>query len=217
MQVVKQEINRKLLHLLALLIPIGIFYIPNIPGSSSLIPITFLAFLLLGSFVIETLRFRYESIQKIYFGCFGSMLRKEEKKITTGSTYFFGAAFICSILFYDAPHISFMSLSLFILGAAGAALGGQSLGKIKIGKKTLEGSLACFFLCIAMFFLFPQIPLLLDGWKGSVPMPIILITSFSIALLELVPLKITKNLIINDNLAVPVIAGIMMERLYSFF
>jgi dolichol kinase len=35
--------------------------------------------------------------------------------------------------------------------------------------------------------------------------------------LELVPIKITKKFTINDNLAVPVIAGIIMERLYPFF
>ena len=217
MQLLKQEINRKLLHLFALLMPVGIFYVPKIPGASHFVPAIILAFLLFGSVLIETLRFRYTTIQKIYFSCFGSMLRKEEEKITTGSTYIIGAAFICSILFRNAPHISFMSLSLFILGDAVAALIGQSLGRIKIGKKSLEGSLACFFLCLAMFSLFPQIPFLLDDWKGSVPIPLILIISFSITFLELVPIKITKKFTINDNLAVPVIAGIIMERLYPFF
>lgn len=217
MQLLKHEINRKLLHLLALLMPTGIFYIPKTLDVSYLVPAIILAFLLLGSILMETLRFRVTTIQKIFLRCFGSMLRKEEEAITTGSTYFIGAAFVCSILFRNVPHIAFMSLTLFILADAIAALVGQSIGRIKIGKKSLEGSLACFFLCLGMFFLFPQIPLLLDVWDGSIPIPLILITSISITLLELIPLKITKNFTINDNLAVPVIAGLIMDRLYPFF
>jgi len=216
MSITKQELNRKLLHLLALLMPIGIFYIPVWTGVSNWIPALILFFLVLGSVIMETMRFRYPAFQKIFFLLFGSMLRKEEDEITTGSTYIIGAAFICSILFREEPHISFMSLILFILGDAGAALVGLSIGKIRIGKKSLEGSLACFIICVALFFLFPVFPLVLDAWGGMAPFPLIIITSFSITFFELVPIKISKNITINDNLIVPVIAGICLKYLYPY-
>lgn len=217
MPVTKQELNRKLLHLLALLMPVGIFYIPKLTGLSNWIPAVILFFLALGSVILETLRFRYPAVQKFFFFCFGSMLRKEEDNITTGSTYIIGSAFICSILFRETPQISFMVLTLFILGDAAAALVGQSAGRIKLGNKSLEGSSACFIVCLVLFFIFPTLPLLLDTWDGAVPLPLIFITSFAITLFELVPIKIPGNITINDNLIVPVIAGFCLKWLYPFF
>lgn len=215
MPLTKHEINRKLLHLLALLMPVGIFYLPKLPWAFDLLPATILSLMLIGSMLLERLRFKYPAIQKIYFRLFSSMLREEEKKKTTGSTYIIGGAFACSLLFYNAPHISFMSLSMFILGDALAAIVGQSIGRVKIGKKTLEGSLACFSLCLIMFFFFfPYVPLLLDAWGGRIPLPLIFIASLSVTLFELVPLKITKNISINDNLSVPVITGLVMQFTY---
>jgi dolichol kinase len=206
----KEEITRKLLHLFALLMPIGIFYLPrwSIP---EYVPAGVLAFLLSGSMIVETLRFKVPAVQKIFFKFFGSMLREEESKRTTGSTYVIGAALLCAILFRESPHISFMVLSLFILGDAIAAIVGLSMGRIKIGKKSLEGSLSCFLLCIILFYaVFPIVPGLLDIWNGKLPFVLVLTTSFAITIFELIPLRITKNFTINDNLAVPVIAGYIM-------
>ena len=215
MRLRKQEINRKLLHLIALSMPTVIFYLPRISGVSWVVPSVMLAFLLAGFIVMETARFRFPAVQKIFQICFGVFLREEEKNRTTGSTYIIGAAFICSVIFYKEPHIAFMTLTLFILGDGIAAIVGLSIGRIKIGKKTLEGSLACFILClIIFFFVFPQVPLLLEEWGGFVPVPLIIITSFFITILELMPMKVTKKITINDNLAVPVLAGFVMELCY---
>ncbi|MDM8551623.1 hypothetical protein QUF72_16165 [Desulfobacterales bacterium HSG2] len=214
MPLTKQEINRKLFHLFALLLPVGIFYFPKIFGISELMVTAIIAFLLTVIVAIETLRFRYPKIHEIFQTCFRSMLRKEEGETITGSTYFIGAALICSILFPKAPHISFMSLTMFLLGDAVAALVGLSIGRIKIGKKSLEGSLACFFLCVILCFgLFPYLPSLLDAWGGAVPLPLIFIVSLAITIFELIPLRI-KNFTLNDNLYVPVVAGLVMRYLY---
>jgi dolichol kinase len=212
MPLTKQEINRKLFHLFALLLPIGIFYLPKVFGISEVIPPVILTGLLLAIAVLETARFRKPEIQKKFRVCFGSMLRQEENKTITGSTYFIASAMICSFLFLNEPHISFMALTLFSIGDAAAAVAGQSIGKIKIGKKSLEGSLACFIACVILFVaLFPHLPFLLDEWGGSAPLSLVLITAFAITLFELIPLKITKDLVINDNLSVPVIAGLVMK------
>lgn len=206
----KEEITRKLLHLFALVMPVGIFYVPkwSLP---SYLPLAILSFVFVGSVVVENLRFRVPAIQKMFFQMFGSMLREEESSKTTGSTYVVGAAVLCSIIFWNYPHISFMVLSMFILGDAVAAIVGLSIGRIKIGKKSLEGSLACFLLCMALFYgVFPFVPGILDPWGGKVILIIALATSLSTTLFELIPLRVTRKIVINDNLAVPVISGLVM-------
>ncbi|MDO5577367.1 MAG: hypothetical protein Q4F84_09830, partial [Fibrobacter sp.] len=206
----KEEINRKLLHLFALLMPAGIFYLPRW-SISALVPISILAALLIGSIIVENLRFRFPIVQKIFMRSVGSMLREEETTKTTGSTYIIAAALLCSLVFYKYPHISFMALTLFILGDAVAAIVGLSMGRIKIGKKSLEGSSACFLLCMILcLIVFPLLPGLLDIWNGSIPFLAAVVISLAITLFELIPLKITSKVVINDNLAVPVIAGCIM-------
>jgi dolichol kinase len=206
----QEEIARKLLHLLALLMPAGIFYVPRMQFSYA-IPVGILVFLLIGSLVIESLRFRIPVVQKYFIMFFGHMLRKEDSKKTTGSTYIIGAALICSILFYNNRHIAFMVLSLFILGDAIAAIVGLNIGRVRIGKKSLEGSAACFLLCMILFYMvFPRLPGVLDSWGGRVSFPIAVASSLSTAVFELIPLRVTSKIVINDNLAVPVITGVIM-------
>ncbi|MDR0330252.1 MAG: hypothetical protein LBH93_00890 [Chitinispirillales bacterium] len=211
----KEEITRKLLHLFALLMPAGIFYLPRY-GVPDAVPIGILAFLVAGSIAVEWLRFRVPAVQKAFYFLFKHLLRKEESSTVTGSTYVMGAALICSLLFINHKHISLMVLTLFILGDAVAAIVGLSVGRIKIGKKSLEGSAACFAMCMALFYaLFPRLPWALDAWGGKVPLAIALVSSLSITVFELIPLRITPKLTINDNLAVPVITGgimLWMER-----
>jgi dolichol kinase len=214
----KEEINRKLLHLIALLMPAGIFYLPYLFSLNYAVSVIILGILLVGSVIIEHLRFKNPAVQKLFYAVAGSMLREEEAKSTTGSTYVIGAALLCSLLFYKQPQIAFMVLFMFILGDAVAAIVGMSIGRIKIGKKSLEGSLACFTMCMVLFFtVFPFFPGILNQWGGKIPFMVAVGTSLAITVFELIPLRISKKLIINDNLAVPVIAGFTMIGLLKIF
>ena len=218
MALTKEEINRKLLHVISgTAIPAGIFYLPKIEGISNMFPVVALGLLLVGSILLEYLRFHNAVIQKLFLSIGSNMLRSSEDKSVTGATYIFASAFICSILFFDNPEISFIVISLFILGDAIAAIVGISIGRIKIGKKSLEGSLACFFLgLILFFFVYPNTPMIMDSWNGKIALPLILIASFSNTIFELFPIKIGK-FIINDNLTVPVITGLALLYLTPFF
>jgi dolichol kinase len=70
--------------------------------------------------------------------------------------------------------------------------------------------LACFVLCLAVeIFLFPIVPGLLDSWNGNFPIVLAIVTALTITLLELFPIRIGKTSI-NDNLYVPVAAGVVM-------
>jgi dolichol kinase len=179
-QLSSQEIGRKLLHLFALLMPAGIFYAPQLNLSPAL-PSIILAALFVSSVVLEFARFRVPAIQNLFMTAFGSMLRKEESFKITGSTWIIGAAFLCSVLFAKTPYISFIVLSLFVLGDAAAALVGISIGRIKIGKKSLEGSLACFGICVLLAMaVFPLVPGLLAVWNGIFPLSMAVVTALVI-------------------------------------
>lgn len=219
MALTKEEINRKLLHIFSgTLIPAGIFYIPLIEGYSPLTPIIILGVFTVGSILFEYMRFRNAALQRVFASIGSGVLRSSERNTLTGSTYIFMSAFLCSVIFMDHPHIAFIALSLFILGDAVAALVGISIGRIKIGKKSLEGSAACFFLGLLLFFfVYPHIPLLLDSWLGVVPLPLIIIASLSNTLFELFPISFGNRLKINDNLSVPLITGIVLLVLYPLF
>jgi len=211
----KEEITRKLLHLFALLMPAGIFYLPRF-GVPDAVPIGILAFLTVGSVAVESLRFRVPAVQKVFNACFKHLLRKEEDSKVTGSTYVIAAALICSLIFINHKYISFMVLTIFILGDAIAAIVGLSIGRTKILGKSLEGSSACFAMCAILFYaVFPYLPWVLDAYTDKPPLLIALTASLSTTAFELIPLKITKKLTINDNLAVPVITGgimLLLER-----
>jgi dolichol kinase len=214
----KEEINRKLLHVLSgTLIPAGILYLPMIDGCSALTPAVILGVLAGASILLEYLRFNNAAVQRLFTRLGTGMLRSCENHSLTGSTYIFISAFICSVVFFNHPHISCIALSLFILGDAVAAIVGISMGRIKIGKKSLEGSAACFTLGLLLFiFVYPRVPLLLDRWNGMAPLPLIVIASFTNTLFELFPISLGKKIPINDNLSVPLLTGMVMLFLYPF-
>jgi dolichol kinase len=220
----KEEIQRKVLHLVfGALIPAGILYIPMYAGKMVWLPPALPGWIyppaiLLATFlvwiILETARMKSQTVNDFFHKCLGSMLREEESDAMTGATYIILSSLICSIIFKDHALIAAMVLSTFIWGDAVAALVGQSMGRIKIGKKSLEGSLACFVLCLLSFFLiFPVTPHLLTEWKGAIPPVLAIIASLCVTVLELFPIQI-RNFVINDNLIVPIVTGLVMLWLY---
>ncbi|MBD3315950.1 MAG: hypothetical protein GF344_09200 [Chitinivibrionales bacterium] len=228
MALAREEVLRKVLHIFSgTIIPAGILFIPEFVRQSPLAegiippnayPATIFAVVLSGFLIVEYLRVHVETVGELYNRLFGSMLRKEEARSMTGATYIVVASLLCSILFIKQPEISAIVLSTFIWGDGVAAIVGQSVGRIRIGKKSLEGSVACFALCILAFlFIFPRVPGLLEPWGGSVPLSLALIASFTITVLELAPLRLTPRFAVNDNLLVPVVTGFVIRYLTPFF
>jgi dolichol kinase len=204
----RQEVNRKLLHGLVIILPLSVFYGPYLFGleRDSLAFIAFLLFLV--SSLVELLRLGNHSFGKWFYSAFGSMLRDEERKSLTGATYVAGATFLCawlSTISEEFAACACLSLTLFILGDAAAALIGKSIGSIFIGKKTVEGAIGCFVLCIFLaYWAFPMLPLFLLTWGGEISFFQAFIVGLSIALLELFPAKLGRFKL-NDNLYVPVV------------
>jgi dolichol kinase len=212
-----EEIFRKLLHGLALILPATIFYGPEIlgvqPWSISLI----LSFLLVISLLVETLRFRNNSFRRLFNHCFGSMLRSSESTKWTGATYVMSGSFFCSLIAivgnFGAAS-AFLSLSLFILGDAAAALVGKAIGRRRIGEKTLEGALGCFTLCLLLSLgVFPHLPGFSLVW-GSFHLLQAVFLSALVSVLELFPFRFGK-IVLNDNLYVPVIVTLVCILVYG--
>jgi dolichol kinase len=103
------------------------------------------------------------------------------------------------IVLYD-PNKNIVLACLFYLafGDASAALVGKRMGKRKIfWDKTLEGSLACFFVCFLIGLFFFKWPLALAG---------ALIAAF----IELFPWAL------NDNFWMPIISAFVITHLAPF-
>ncbi len=212
MKLQKEEIYRKLLHLLALLMPAGIFYLPQY-GYPSWLPASVLGFLLLTSLGTEFVRLQHPSTGRIFLSLFGKMMRAKETNEITGSTWIIAGAFLCSILFMDFPSAAFISLFLFITGDAAAAITGISLGRTKILGKSLEGCLGCFLCCLfCLYFIIPLFRDVLAPWNGSLSLGSKLVLAFVITVLELVPVRF-GSININDNLAAPVLGGLFIRFL----
>jgi dolichol kinase len=217
-QLSKEEVNRKLLHIIAVVLPVLIFYGPIYYDLSRLFMVGLIFFLFIFSLMIEFFRFKIKSFSAWFTSAFGSMMRVDEKKQLTGATYVLGGSAICSLLSTYSEDIAvtaFISLTLFILGDAVAAIVGKAIGRIRVGDKTLEGALGCFVCCaIVAGLVFPQLPCFVKYWGSDISTPEIIILAATVSILELFPIKYDR-LILNDNLYVPAVTTVIMYLVHS--
>ena len=208
----KEEINRKLLHGLAVILPIGIFYGPGHFEVHRNMACFVIGALFLFSLSVEVVRLKNPSFHGWFSRCFGSMMRKQETSELTGATYVLAGSAICSLIsLHDesAAAASFLALTLFILGDAVAALVGKGIGRIKVGNKTIEGALGCFIFCVLIAgVVFPQLSGFIANWGGKLTWGQIIGVSATVSILEFIPLKLGK-LVLNDNLYVPAVASLV--------
>ena len=208
MSLTSEEIYRKLLHGLAVVLPVGIFYGPNMSFLTEYSVSGIIGILFFFAIQVEYTRFRSPAFAEWFNKWFGSMLRPEEAHQITGATYVLGGSFLCSLIALQEDLVAcasaFLALTLFILGDAAAALVGKAIGRIRIGDKTLEGTLGCFFLCFFLSWLvFPALPDFTLLW-GPITILDAFLLSALVAVLELYPIRFGK-FVFNDNLYVPVV------------
>jgi len=184
------EVKRKSFHLAGLSIPIAYYFVPDKKTGV----------IILGSvtafyFFCELLRFINPEFKHFFWRLFSSLLRRHEREDVTGTGYFLIGALLSIILFKKIPAI--VCLYFLILGDFFAALVGIKWGRTKIfPPKSLEGSLACLFVCL-LAALAHTLLHKLD--------PIVAVAgAFTATIAELVPLGV------NDNLTIPIISGFAM-------
>ena len=184
----RNEILRKLLHLIALIIPFAILYLPRDIAIEVVIP---MAATLLA---VDLLRKRWNFLQKSFLKVAGKFLRSSEEKGITGSTSYLISGSICLLLF--DPYIAYTAMTFMIVGDAAAAIVGMQFGRIRLASgKSLEGTAACVGACMLFWAFFPQ-----TGIYTA------LAAALLTAGLELLPVER-----FNDNIFVPVFCGLVLQ------
>ncbi|MFH1006874.1 MAG: hypothetical protein V1800_05135 [Candidatus Latescibacterota bacterium] len=184
-----QELRRKTIHLTALLIPIGLWVVPEYAA----LPI--LGFLAGSCLTADLLRMSHSLVARIFLKVFGPLLRDHEKgERLTGSTYLLIGSFL-SVWGFGA-RIATLVLLYLILGDAVAALVGRRWGRVRLGKKTLEGSASCLFVCVGIALI-----------SRFVPVHAALVGALVATFVEWLPWSI------DDNITIPIIAGLAIRLL----
>ena len=183
------EISRKFLHIFSLIIPLSYLWIFK---DKSLV-LALLLILSIFSILIEFFRFKIESINNIFKKFFNFMLRKNELKGSiTGATWLIIGNLITIYLY--PIYIAVPALLFLSIGDSFAALFGQRIPKLKIGNKSIIGTLAGIFSSLSIALLVNQ----------ALPTHVLVIGALTAMLVELMPLPL------NDNLTIPILSGFIM-------
>lgn len=185
-----EELGRKLIHLASSLIPLGYW----LAGRDSTIIV--LGVLTIGLLSAEVLRTSTAWGRRYYRLIFGAMTRSNEAERFTGASFVFLGALSAVVLF--PATVAILAMLFMSLGDSAAALVGMRYGRLRLGHKTLEGTAACFVVCLGL------------ALAGGLPGAVALTGAATAALTELVPWGI-----INDNVAIPLFAGGVMTLMIA--
>lgn len=193
------ELKRKGLHVLALVVPLFIWWAGKSVALMVLAPLSVIALSL------DYLRARSESVASAIDLWFGSFMRAKERPsigdpvVINGATWVMVSATVLLAIF-PLP-IMVPAFISFMLGDAAAALVGRKFGRLNWGNssKTVEGSLAYFLTALAVMAFFPLFPL----WMGALAV-------FAGTLTELLPGPL------NDNIQVPFVTALVLFGTYTY-
>ena len=196
----KNEVLRKLIHLISLSIPIVYYHITKELALTILVPLA------VFSLLIDYGRYFHKRLAEVVYKIFGFLLRKherdEKKKNLNGATYVFLSAVV--VIFIFPKVFAVTAFTVLIVGDIAAALIGRKFGKTKFLYKSLQGTLAFIvFSSIAIMFT-PKI-------QNS-------ITEYLIALIAVVVGGIAENISgewADDNFMIPLTMCITMWILYA--
>lgn len=181
------ELVRKTIHFLSLVVPVGLYLLPEAAGR------TWVLVLALLILTIDVVRLQVARVRTVFYFLFGRVLRDQERFNLLGATYLLLSALICAHAF--PKPIAVLALSFLVVGDTMAALIGRRWGRIKILDKSLEGSLACLGSCMIIGYLYPG---------EDVSRTMIWVGAVVATLSELLPIPL------DDNARIPLAAGFAM-------
>jgi len=183
------ELFRKAIHISNAIIPLGYMYI----FQDKIDMIIILSFFLIFCFFVEIARKNNYLVSIIFTRYFSFMLRENEKKgALTGATWVFVGALFTVLLI--PPPFSILALLFLSIGDTFSAIIGMQFPFIRLGQKTLSGSLAGFIACVV-------IGLIIDI---SVSNEILFFGAFMAMFIEIIPTTF------DDNVTIPIFSGFSM-------
>ena len=189
----KREFGRKAFHMLSLVYWAAFFYFgwPRV--------VYWLSGWLLIALIVETARLYVPAVQRLLVGFFEGMIRESERHHYSGIVHTTTGSLAAMLVAQGDPVIVGAAIGSLAFGDAAAALVGKAFGRTKIlgGKKSLEGSLACFAACFAVAIGVGVRP-------GAA-----LASSLAATAVELLP----TTGFFNDNLWMPVAAALVLRVL----
>lgn len=186
-------ILRRLFHLTGgSMIPLAGLLVPQ----RELLMVVGAAFLALV--VLEGVRLTVGNVNTIFIRALAPVLKAEEARKPTGATYLVASTLIAFFIF-DA-HVAVLSLLFVAVGDPVAGVVGEWIGRYRIGRKTLEGSLALLGASLAAGFAVVGVTGLSSFW-------IVPVGALVAAVVELSPVPL------DDNLTVPLASGLAMTLL----
>jgi dolichol kinase len=147
---------------------------------------------------MEVMRLYFHSINGIFLKLTAPLLKGEEVEGPTGATYVIAGSLIVFVLF--DTQVAALSLLFLALGDPAAGLVGENMGRTRIGRKSLEGSLAFLLVSAAAAFMVVAL-------GGFEPLWIALVGAGVAMLVELVSSPL------DDNLTVPFACGAVISLL----
>jgi len=127
---------------------------------------------------------------------------KVRQGMITGTTALLIANII--VIAFFKKQVAIVSLVYMLFGDTASAIIGTKYGKVKMGDKTLEGSLAFFITVMVIALLFSQ-------WSGiRIHLIILIFGAIAATITEALPIEI------NDNLTVALAAAIVMQIFTMF-
>lgn len=191
-----EEILRKSIHFGSVIIPVSAVFIPRTEM------VLILAATALALLLIDILRSRNKVFRTFFLGLFGKVMRgTEQDGAMTASTVLVASAALTILIF--RTEIAVAALVFLSVGDSFAAIIGKKFGRTKlVSGRTLEGSLAALLSCLLVSIPILQLSSSL-GWKLSPQGLAAGAIAATLAELFEVPL--------DDNLRIPIFAGLVME------
>jgi len=191
------EISRKIVHLVALLIPILYYFLPR--NTSLLILTLFTAAFL----IIDFVRLQVGTFKKLFLLLFGQLLRRKELHTLTGGSYLLIASLVSMLVFSKSVFIP--AMLFLVVGDTVAALFGLRYGRIRIFRKTIAGTSACLISCLIIAYIVSKLP------NARLPLGIGIVGAVIATIVEALPVEV------NDNVIIPISTGIIMQILKSIY
>jgi len=148
--------------------------------------------------LVDFARLRLTHFKDIFIILFGSLLRHREFTSLTGGSYLMLAALASMLIFGWNRGVFIAAISFLAIGDTVAAVVGLSVGRIRVFRKTLEGTLAGLAAGIGVAYLVSILPGL------DLPLGIGILGAVAASIVEALPFEV------NDNVVVPIFSGITM-------